>query len=214
MNRLPLSCPAPGRNLPLICCGRRRYAQQLLSNTPLRTLAPRQLQTFTRSVLEPPPNVFTPTAKATASRTIAAPRALFNSLIPSCKTRHCQRRWTPFSANFMPVEPLHNTVSGSPVILEGDFRLGKEAYLTFPPKVNDSITRETIERFSVNIENPVKHIDHVYCCFSWFVDPLQLKRIFDNNLVLMAVFETNILHCCEFHVCSCCSRSFNFCHDC
>ncbi len=102
----------------------------------------------------------------------------------------------------------------SPIVLEEDFRLKEDAYLAFPPDVNDSTTREAIGRFQVNIENAVKYIDHVCCCFSQFVDPLKLKSIPDNDAVLMAAFETHILHCCDFDVCGFCSGSFNFCHDC
>ncbi len=110
--------------------------------------------------------------------------------------------------------PADNIVPISPVVLEEDFHLREDAYLTFPSEVKDSISREAIGRFQVNIKNAVKHMDHVYCCCSRFVDPLELESIPDNNVVLMAAFETNILHCCIFDVCDCCSGSFNFCHDC
>ena len=87
-------------------------------------------------------------------------------------------------------------------------------YLTFPPEVNNSTTRKAIGRFQVNIENAVKYMDHVYCCYSRFVDFSELKNISNNNTILMAAFEIYILYCCKFDVYSCCSRSFNFCHDC
>ncbi len=57
-------------------------------------------------------------------------------------------------------------------------------------------------------------MDHVCCCCSQFVDPLELKSIPDNDAVLMAVFETHIFHYCNLDVCGCCSGSFNFCHNC
>lgn len=114
----------------------------------------------------------------------------------------------------MLVEPFYNTGSVSFVILEEDFRLRKEVYLTFPPKVNDSTTREAIEHFQVNIKNAVRHIDYICCYCNQFVDILQLERIFDKDAVFMTIFETNILYCWNLHVCGCCSRSFNFCYDC
>ncbi len=110
--------------------------------------------------------------------------------------------------------PADNIVLVSPVVLDEDFRLREDAYLLFPPEVNDSTTREAIRRFQVNIENAVKYIDYICCCCSRFVDPLKLESIPDNNAVLMAAFETYILHHCDLDVCSCCSRSFTFCHDC
>lgn len=72
----------------------------------------------------------------------------------------------------MPIEPFYNTILISLVILEEDFCLGKEVYLTFSPKVNDSITREAIGRFQVNIKNTIKYMDHICCCCSQFVNLL------------------------------------------
>ena len=120
-----------------------------------------------------------------------------------------QRRSTP--ANLMPAD---NIVPVSPVVLEEDFRLKEDAHLIFPPKINGSMTRKAIGCLQVNIENTVKHMDHVCCYCSRFVDPLELESIPDNNAILMAIFETYILHCYNFDVYGYCSRSFNFCHDC
>ncbi len=100
------------------------------------------------------------------------------------------------------------------IVLEEDFCLREDAYLSFPPEINNSITREAIRHFQVNTKNAVKHIDHVCCCCNRFVDLLELESISDNNAVLMTIFETYILHYCNFDVCGCCSGSFNFCYDC
>ena len=62
--------------------------------------------------------------------------------------------------------PADNIVPVSPIVLEEHFYLKEDAYLAFSLEVNDSITRESIGRFQVNIENAVKHIDHVCCCCS------------------------------------------------
>ena len=112
-------------------------------------------------------------AGASARRTTAAPRAPFNSSIPLCKSQRYQRRLKSALANFMLVEPFHNTVLVSPVVLEEDFCLRKEAYLTFPLEVINFTIRKAIGRFKVNIENAIKHMGYVYCCCSWFVDLLQ-----------------------------------------
>ena len=214
MNGLLLTPLAPRDSLSLLSRSRGRLARQPLLNAPFKTLAPGQLQTSTRNVLEPPPNVLTPTSRAPASKTRVAARALFNSSIPPRKAQRCQHRSTPSSANFIPVEPFYNTVPISPIVLKEDFYLKKEASLTFPLEVNNSIIRKAIERFQVNIKNTVNYIDHVCCCHSRFFDFWELESIFDNNAVLMAIFKTNIFHYCNLDVYGCWSGSFNLCHDC
>lgn len=114
----------------------------------------------------------------------------------------------------MLAEYFDNIISVSPIVLEEDFYLKKDAYFIFPCEVNDFIIRKAIWRFSIDIENIVKYMDHVYCCYSWFVDNLELDNIFDNDVVSMTVFDTNILYCYDFNICDCCFRSFNFYHDC
>lgn len=66
-------------------------------------------------------------------------------------------------ANFIPAERFNNTIPVSPVVLEDDFHLRENAYLTFPFEVNNFIIREAIGRFQGNIKNTVKHMDYVYC---------------------------------------------------
>ncbi len=94
--------------------------------------------------------------------------------------------------------------------MEEDFRLRKDADLTFPPEVHNSITKKAIGHFQVNIENAVKHIDHVYCCCSRFIDLLELESITDNNAVLMAVFETYILHRYNLDIYGCSDEVYKF----
>ncbi len=141
-----------------------------------------------RDVLEPLPNILTAT------------------ILPY-RRRCCQRQLTP--ANFLPDKrfPI------SPVVLEEDFRLREDAYLAFPPEVNDSTIREAIRRFQINIKNAIKHMDHFCCCCNRFVNLLELENIPDNDAVLMTTFKTYILHRCNLDVCGCCSGSFNFCHN-
>ncbi len=195
INGLPLTRHAPEGSSPPPCCGRgrprglERFSRQLRSNAPLRSLAPKQLQTSNRDVLGPPPNIFTPT-------------------MPPHWRRRRQRQSTP--ANLIPDERS----AVSPVVLEEDFRLREDVYLAYPLEVNDSTTWEAIRRFQVNIKNAVKHMDHVCCCCRRFVDPLELESIPDNDAVLMAIFETHILHRCDLDVCGCCSGYFNFCYNC
>ncbi len=139
-----------------------------------------------------------------------APRQL-QTLNPPPTIPPRRRQCWSIPANLIPAD---NIIPVSPVVLEEDFRLQEDTYLTFPPEVNDSTTKEAIERFQFNIKNAVKYIDHVYCCCSRFVDPLELESIPDNNAVLMAVFETYILYRYNLDVCGYYFGSFNFCHDC
>ncbi len=195
MNGLPLIHLALDSSSSPPCCGRgrlcgpRRFSQQLRSNTSLRSLAPRQLQMSKRNVLELPPNILTPT------------------ILPHRRQRY-QRQLTP--SNLIPDKCFTIRL----VVLEEDFRLREDAYLTFSPEVNNSIIREAIWRFQVNIENALKHMDHFCCCCSQFIDPLKLESIPNNNVILMVVFKTYILHCYYFDIYSYCSKSFNFCYDC
>ncbi len=142
-----------------------------------------------RDFLESSPNIFTP-------------------IMPSCRRQY--RQCLSISANLIPNE--HSAISS--VVLEEDFCLRKDAYLAFLPKINDSTTREAIGHFQINIEKAIKYIDHVYYCCSWCVDFLKLESIPDNDAILMAAFETYIHYRYDLDVCSCCSRSFNFCHNC
>ncbi len=195
MNRLPLIRLTPEGSSPLLCrgrgrpCGLERFSRQAWFNASLRSLAPRQLQTSNKDVLGPPPNILTPT-------------------IPPCRRQRHQRQSTP--ANLIPDE----CSAISPIVLEEDFCLKKDAYLAFSLEINNSTTKKAIRHFQVNIENVVKHIDHVCCCCSQFLDPLKLESIPDNNAVLMAVFETHILHFYNLDICGCCSGSSNFYHNC
>ncbi len=75
-----------------------------------------------RNVLEPPPNIFTPT-------------------IPPRRCRRRQRQSIP--TNLI----LDERSAISPVVLEEDFCLREDAYLAFSPEVNDSTIREAIGCF-------------------------------------------------------------------
>ncbi len=101
-------------------------------------------------------------ARASISSCTAMPRALLNRSIPLYKSQNHQRRSTPSSTNLILVESFNNTVLVSPIVLEEDFCLKEHVCLTFPPEVNNSITRKAIGRFQGNIENAIKYMDHVY----------------------------------------------------
>lgn len=90
-----------------------------------------------------------------------------------------------------------------PVALEENFRLRAEECMSFPLELSDTSTREAISYFQVKITNAVKYTDHVCCCCSRFVDPIELNLIPNNEPILMAVFKTNILHCYDLDICGC-----------
>ena len=92
------------------------------------------------------------------------------------------------------LKPISNDVSINPIALKKNFCLGEKTYSIFSFKANDSITKEAIRRFQVNIEKAIKHMDHIYYCCGRFVDCLLLKIIFDNNVILMVTFKINIFY--------------------
>ena len=189
MNGLLLTRSAPESNLPPPCRGRKRpCGHRYFFQQPSSNASLRFLAS--RELLKPPLDILTPSI-----------------LLYRGRCRQCP-------AKFIPAELLDNTVPISSVVLEEDFCLREDTYLTFPLEVNNLITREAIGHFPVNIENVIKHMDHVYYCCSQFVDFSELKSISNNNAVLMTIFETYILYCYNLDVCGCCSESFNFCHNC
>ena len=85
--------------------------------------------------------------------------------------------------------------------------------MAFLPKLSDTTIQKANSRFQVEISNAVKHIDHVCCCCSRFVDPVEFNLIPDNEPILIVAFKTNILHCCGQDIYDY-FETFNFCHDC
>lgn len=152
--------------------------------------------------------------RALASSYIATFRAPLNRSIPPCRVQRYQRRSIPFSTNLIPIEPFDNTVPVILVVLEEDFHFGGDTYWTFSLEVNDFITRKAIRRFQVNIENTLKHSDHICYYYGQFIDYLELESIFDYNVVFIAAFKTNIPYSFNLDIYGCCSGSFNLCHDC
>lgn len=66
------------------------------------------------------------------------------------------------------------------VALEKDVCLRKKMYMAFPSKVKNFTIRLAISHFQINITNIVKHMKHVYFCYSQFIDLSQLE-IFPNK---------------------------------
>ncbi len=125
---------------------------------------------------------------------------ILNPKIPPRRGQRHQHWSTSLFANPISIELFDNTIPINLIILEEDFCLRENAYLTFPPEVNNFTIRKAIGRFQVNIENTVKHMDYICYYYSRFIDLLELKSIPDNDIVLIATFEINILHCCNFDI--------------
>lgn len=170
MNRLLLLCYATRGSLFSSCYDHRYAARELLPNLFFKTLASKQLQMSIKNILESPSNIFTLIARVSISKTTAELGVPFNSSIPLCKAWCCQCYSKTFLANFILIEPFYNIVLVSFVVLKEKFRFRKEVYLTFIFKINNFTIKKVIKRFQVNIENIIKHIEHIYCCRSWFVD--------------------------------------------
>ena len=97
--------------------------------------------------------------------------------------------------------------------LEKNFRFREKAYMAFPPEATDSTTREAFRRFQVDIDNVVKHMNHVCCCCSCFVDSFQLEIFLDSDAVILSTFKTNIICYSSLDICGCCFETFNFGHE-
>ncbi len=218
MNGLPLPRFAlrgslnPSWSLTSSYHGYRRFRQKLQLNTFLRFLAPRQLQILTKDVLEPSSNMLILTL-CPSTKSNSAPKTLLNKSISPCKAQCCWRQSISPSANIRLTKLIANNVSIDPVALEEDFCLRGEVCIAFPLELSNTTTREAISHFQVQITNVVKYIDHIYYYCNRFVDPIELNLVSDNEPILMAVFETNILYWCNLDICSC-SEIFNFYHDC
>lgn len=86
MSKLLLSSLSQKINLIFSYYGYECFFQHLLLNTYFRSLSPRQLETLKKNVLKPLLNNVSLMPRASASSNTAAPRALLNKLILSCKT--------------------------------------------------------------------------------------------------------------------------------
>lgn len=221
MNGIPAKRPVSSGNLPPSRHGCRRPSRKPPSTAPPRLLVPRQLQISTIDVDELPPNRLErsphrpiPIARAPPNGNNSTPNASTNRSIPPQKALRHPCWSTPPLADNRPVELFNNSVPINSVALEEDFCLREKAYMAFPPKVTDSTIRQAICHFQVNIDNAVKHMKHVCCYCSWFVDPSQLKIFPDNDAVIIAAFETNILRHYDLDICGCCAGTLNFCHNC
>lgn len=227
----------PGQGLESSPSRRRRPSRQPPSHVSLPPLMPKASPSR-----QPPSNVSLPPLMPKASspglsipsvnslsaiptRTLLAPkqaRALVpcplgspsDRLILTPKAPRRCRRSTAKATESSRVEPVDNSLRVNPIALVEDFRLRHDAIMKFPPEVNDSTTREAIRRFQAHTDNAIKHLNHVCYCCSSFVDPAQLKHISDNDPIVMAAFDTDILHCHDLDHCGRLSNSFKFCHDC
>lgn len=142
------------------------------------------------------------------------PNVSTNRFISSQKTLYCPRRSISFLADNKPVKQFDNNMPVNPIALEKNFCLREKVYMAFPLVVTDSIIKQAICCFQVNIDNSVKHIKHVCCYYSQFVNLSQLEIFFDNDAVIMAAFKINILYCCNLDICGCCAGTLNFYYNC
>ena len=82
--------------------------------------------------------------------------------------------------------------------MDENFYLRHEADTKFPFELNELLRHEAIRQFQAHTDNAIKYLDYICYCYSRFLDPSQLKHIFDNHLVVIAIFDVDILHYHEF----------------
>lgn len=70
-----------------------------------------------------------------------------------------------------------------------------------------------VKGFKVYTNNARKYLNNIYYCYSCFVNIISLKYIFDKYLVIMTVFDINILRQNNLDCCGHLFKSFNFCES-
>lgn len=101
-----------------------------------------------------------------------------------------------------------------PIVLKEDFCVTHKACIEFPPNVNDITTHEAVKRFQDHTADAIKHLDQICCCYSCFVNPIQLEHKFENDPILLAAFDTNIIYLHNLDRCGHDSEFFDFCQEC
>ncbi|MCJ1350012.1 hypothetical protein MMC31_008255, partial [Peltigera leucophlebia] len=111
----------------------------------------------------------------------------------------------PGSQSQSPVEP---------VSLVDDFQQRKEAWLRFPPPLNNETTRAAIHRYQVQTDDATMHLNHVCGSCSRFTHPSELKIIPKDNPVVTTASATGFFSLDQFDSCGCSSQSYTFCKEC
>lgn len=80
-------------------------------------------------------------------------------------------------------------------------------------KINNLTIYKAIRQFQAYINKAIKYIDYIYYYYNYFTNFIILKHIFDNDLIIIAIFDTNILYYYNFNCFSHFDAIFNFCNN-
>lgn len=149
------------------------FLRKLLSNMLFQLLSVKQLHIFTIDINELLLNrlklflyQLISIAKAPSNGNNLTPNASINRFILPQKTLCCLYQSTPPLANNILVKPFDNSVTINPIALKKDFCFRKETYIAFSPKITDSIIKQAISQFQINIDNAIKYLKHICCYYS------------------------------------------------
>lgn len=74
-------------------------------------------------------------------------------------------------------------------MLEEDFYFKHKTNIKFSSILNNIITHNAVKWFQNYIRNTTKYQDHIYCCYTCFVNPAQLNYIFEKDIIIIAVLN-------------------------
>lgn len=131
------------------------------------------------------------------------------------RRRRPRMQMTPTSETTPTLVP--GSQSQSPVKLVSlvdDFQQRKEAWLRFPPPLDNETTRAAIHRYQVHTDDATMHLNHVCGSCSRFTHPSELKIIPKDNPMVATASATGYLSLDQFDSCECLSQSYTFCKEC
>ena len=197
---------------------RGRLSRHKLEPIPPRPLLPRpgrKLEPILLRPLLPRPVDPTPSSSTVNpfSVGLSHPTPLSSTVDPFSVTSS-RRRLDPSSLRpLIPtVDPIQSPVE--PVSLVDDFQQRKEAWLRFPPLLDNETTRAAIYRYQVQTNDATMHLNHVCGSCSRFTHPSELKIIPKDNPVVATASATGCLSLDQFDSCGCLSQSYTFCKEC
>ena len=125
-----------------------------------------------------------------------------------------RRRLDPSSLR--PLIPTVDLIQSlvEPVSLVDDFQQRKEAWLRFPPPLDNETTRAAIHRYQVQTDDATMHLNHVCGRCSCFTHPSELKIIPKDKPVVATASATGFLSLDKFDSYGCSSQSYIFFKEC
>lgn len=65
-------------------------------------------------------------------------------------------------------------------------------WLEFFLRPDNKTSRDVIHKYSININNLIIHLNHMYSYYSYFIYSFELKIVFQNSLIVATTFINSI----------------------